>query len=526
MAEEDILVRAARGTGALGSQNILTSILGLVFFMFFARIVSKTEMGVYGAVFLVYTILTYVGCLGLNFAASHFIPHFYGKNKIKKIHLTIKYILAISVISAGIICFIQIFFAENFSFLLFGTEKYGNLFWITAFAVLLTIIGLVFDGFLSGFQKFESLALFRLTSQILRVGVTIWLLLLGVGVAAVFMGWIVFYLLFTVLAIFLILKTILKFKVEKDENDPFQPKILVAFSLPMMVYQLVTYLSDSVDRFIVLEFLGTESLGIYTVTLMVVGTVIMIVVTSLLITLIPGLSEIHARTGLDKISNSIRISSRYIAMVFIPICLGLAVLSPLAIHILAGLTYWESILPLSIVCIGLSFYGFSATIISALAAIGKTLRVAVAVLLAALTEFGFCVFLIPLMGVVGAAVSRTLMYILMFGLLVFLTSKIVQINFDTSALWKSSVSAVIMASLLFPLAFYTKYSLILLPFYIIFGLIVYGLILIMLKTLNFKDLRFIAKIFPKGEILAEKALRIIKRSPKFSRFAKKFLEEE
>ena len=79
-------------------------------------------------------------------------------------------------------------------------------------------------------------------------------------------------------------------------------------------------------------------------------------------------------------------------MVFIPICLGLAVLSPLAIHILAGLTYWESILPLSIVCIGLSFYGFSATIISALAAIGKTLRVAVAVLLAALTEFGFCVF--------------------------------------------------------------------------------------------------------------------------------------
>ena len=188
--------------------------------------------------------------------------------------------MAISVISAGIICFIQIFFAENFSFLLFGTEKYGNLFWITAFAVLITIIGIVFDGFLSGFQKFESLALFRLTSQILRVGVTIWLLLLGVGVAAVFMGWIVFYLLFIVLAIFLILKTILKFKVEKDENDPFQPKILVAFSLPMMVYQLVTYLSDSVDRFIVLEFLGTESLGIYTVTLMVVGTVIMIVVTS------------------------------------------------------------------------------------------------------------------------------------------------------------------------------------------------------------------------------------------------------
>ncbi len=157
---------------------------------------------------------------------------------------------------------------------------------------------------------------------------------------------------------------------------------------------------------------------------------------------------------------------------------------------------------------------------------GKTLRVAVAVLLAALTEFGFCVFLIPLMGVVGAAVSRTLMYILMFGLLVFLTSKIVQINFDTSALWKSSVSAVIMASLLFSLAFYTRYNLVLLPFYIIFGLIVYGLILIMLKTLNFKDLRFIAKIFPKGEILAEKALRIIKRSSKFSRFAKKFLEEE
>jgi O-antigen/teichoic acid export membrane protein len=169
-------------------------------------------------------------------------------------------------------------------------------------------------------------------------------------------------------------------------EDPFPFRVIFGFSVPMMVFQLVTYLSDSIDRYVVLGFLGTEPLGVYTVVMTAASSIIMVLIMPILSTLIPSMSEVYGKVGVERLSEVFRLSSRYISLIFIPACFGFAVLSPLALRILAGSAYVEATLPLAIVAIGMGAYGFSAALLSSLTALGKTLRVAIAVLLASFIE--------------------------------------------------------------------------------------------------------------------------------------------
>jgi O-antigen/teichoic acid export membrane protein len=503
LSEGEVFVKAARGAGALGAQNIASVLLALVFFMVFARMVSKAEMGAYGAVYLILSVLIIVGNFGLGFAASHFLPFYHGRNETSKMLSASKRILLLSTILGVVLLAVSLILADFFSLLLLGTMKYGFLFRITAVAVFAGVLGFTFDGFLRGLQKFNRLALYRLLSQALRVGASIGLLLLGFGVAAVFIGWIFFYLALSILAAILTIKILLEIRRKNSDlnvvDNPFPFKAIFGFSLPMMVFQLVTYLFDSIDRYVVLGLLGTEPLGVYTVVMTAVSSIMMILVMPLLSTLIPSMSEVYGRAGAEKLSEVFRLSSRYISLIFIPACFGFAVLSPLAIRILAGSAYVEAALPLAIVSIGMGPYGFSAALLSSLTALGKTLRVALAVLFASLIEFMLCLLLVPWSGVVGAALGRALTYIAMFGLLVFFGSKFMVISVDCEAVLKSGFASAIMSLIVYCLAFLTNYKLIMLPLYLIVGVIIYLLFLTLFKTLAPTDVQFFKKIIPKGE---------------------------
>jgi O-antigen/teichoic acid export membrane protein len=524
LVEDGVFVRAARGTGVLGAQNIASVLLGLAFFMVFARVVSRTEMGTYGAVYLILSILIIVGNLGLSFAASHFLPFYYGKNETGKILAVSRLILMLSLMLGIVLLIVSLILADFFSLLLLGTASYGFLFRITAIAVFTGVLGFTFDGFLRGLQKFNSLALYRLSSQVLRVGTSIGLLLLGFGVTAVFIGWIFFYVALSILAAILTIRVLLEIKRKNSDlnviNNPFPFRVIFGFSMPMMAFQLVTYLSDSVDRYVVLGLLGTESLGVYTVVMTAATGIIMILVAPLFSTLIPSMSEVYGRVGAERLSEVFRLSSRYISLIFIPTCFGFAALSPLVLRILAGSAYVEATIPLAIVSIGIGAYGFSTALLSSLTALGKTLRIAVAILFASLIEFVLCLLLVPLVGVVGAALGRTLTYIAMFGLLTFFGSRFMAISVDREALLKSTIASTVMALLLFLVAWFTDYRLIMLPIYLVFGVAVYLLLLALFRVLISADIRFFRRIIPKGEMLFCKLEELIRKLPRLSGFLK------
>jgi O-antigen/teichoic acid export membrane protein len=525
LVEDGVFVRAARGAGALSLQNFASTLLGLVLFMVFARMVSKTEMGVYGAVMLVFSIITIVGGLGLSFTASRFIPYYYGRSEPGKVYVVFKRILMVSLLPLAL-SLLLLFLSDVFSSWLLKTKDYAYIFAIAAFAAFTSILSAVSSGFLQGLQRFGSLALFTFSSQVVRVGVSVGLLLLGFSVAAIFIGLTTFGVILTILALTSTVKVLLKTKGKANQDEDFFPfKVLFKFALPIMIYQLVIYLSDSVDRFVILGFLGKEALGVYTVVMTATRSVPMtLVASSLLATLVPSMSEAYGRAGIEKISDAFKVSSRYISLILIPACAGFAVLSPLALQILAGSAYVGAALPLSIVSMGVSAYGFSIALLSSLMALGKTLRITIAILLASIIELALCFLFVPLFGVIGAALSRTMMYIFMLGLLVLLGLKLMRISFDKGAVWKSVAGSTVMALLLFLLAQFTCYGLIMLPLYLVFGVMVYLMVLVSLKAIALADVKFLAKIIPKGEHILCSVEKFAEGSSIFSRFLKRAIK--
>lgn len=509
------MVKAARGVGALSIQSAANSLLGFLFFMLFARMVSRTEMGVYATVTLIFTILAFTGTLGLDFAAARFIPHFKGKNEQDKASFAAKRILLVTLASAIIFCLSQLLASDFLSTWLLGAIEYAGFFRIAAFITASMILSTVFLAFLQGLQRFGEMALFRLVSQVLRLGVSIGLLIAGLGVAAALVGWIVFYGAIALLAFLSYLKFLSSKSFQVPVNDNCFPyKLMFRFSLPMMVYQLVNFFSGSVDSFIVLGFLGAAALGVYTVAVTASLGIILTLVMPLLFTLTPGMSEIHAKEGVERTSQALKISSRYISILFVPLCFGFAVLSPLIINIMAGVKYWDAALPLSIMCAGLATYGFSTAITSTLIALGKTVKVASSFLLASIVGLASTIFFVPFFGVVGAAFGRNVIYFSTLAFLILAGQKVIRFSWDVEALWKCCLSSMFASFVVLVFAYNTGYNLFLLPFYLLVMFIVYGLTLGSFKTLDREDLSLMLRIVPWGEKFNSILNWIAVRSPR------------
>ncbi|MFC1506151.1 oligosaccharide flippase family protein [Thermoproteota archaeon] len=526
MGEDDILIKSARGAGILSTQNLITTLISLIFFMFFARILDKFEMGIYGTVHLIYIILTTIGVLGLRSAASRFISYYNGRNEYQKACLTAKLIIKIALASALTIGLSLFALSELLSQLLIGSSAYAYLFKFAAFACSATIIAFTLTGFLQGLHKFKKLAIFRISCQLVRVFLSIILLVIGLGVASIFVGYIALYAGFALLAFITVNNLILKSGKlsEKKKEKPISIITLFRFSIPIMISRLLLYVSDSVDRLVVLNMLGVEVLGAYTVVLTVITSVTLIFAMPIQTALVPGMSQIYAKAGIKELSKSLNQSSRYITILYVPACIGFAVLSPLVLSVLAGSKYLDVSIPLSIIAIGLTTYGYSSILMSALMALGKTSRIAIVMCLAAISEFVLTIFLVPILNVTGAAISRAIMYVLMLGLLVVFSYKIIKIDFDKLQILRTMISSVMMAFILILAVSYFGYNLILTPLFIIVGLVVYGSIMLLSGGIKRKDVRSFAKIIPRGnEFLLR--LKFVRKSKFLTRVIDSVLRE-
>lgn len=520
------MTKAAGGTSILSGQSAINTLLGALFFMYMARALTKEELGVYSAVTLAYSIATVLGSIGLNYAASRYIPYHLGQNDLKNTSLASKYILLFSSLATLTLASIFLLFSTDLSKIMLGTETYALFFQIASILVLLSVMGMVFTGFLQGIQRYKRLAALNLSSQIIRVSSSTSLLILGFGVTAVLLGYAFYYLLFIILAIPLTLKL---FKATNDKPNPkntdtITVKTIFTFALPMLGYSIVNYFSSSVDQFIVLTFINVEALGAYTVAFTAAGLVSTIFATPLLSTLMPSMSEIHGAAGKEQVAKALTSSTRYIAMFFIPASLGLAALSPLAIHILASNLYEEAILPVAIMSIGITVYGFSTAIMSALIALGETRKVMLTIALATLLGFAGSAGLTPILGIPGAALGRAIIYTSTFLLFTIIGSRALPIIFDRKAVVGCSLASLLMACFLYLFASLTNFNLLLLPAYLLSGVVVYGLTLTATHTLTTNDIKFLTSTLPQGNRIYQKTRTIINHNPTLTKTIKKLLK--
>lgn len=501
----------ARGATYLFIQGFVASLIGVVYIIILTRILSDTERGIYAILSLILTAVQTFGTFALSSASTKYIAQYMAEGKPEKAKSIVSRILQISLITCAIVFIVISLSAVFLSSSLLGDQTHVSLFYFLAVASILNLLYVQVAAFVQGSQRILELAIEIFIYTIMQNIVGISLLSIGFGLWGIVIGWIAGL----VPSVLFGLACSSKFVGISRNLHPTRP--LIKFSFPLYLSSILGFFVGWIDQILILFLLGamyglTEAqrvLGLYYIAVRA-SIVPSLVASSIVTALFPKLSELYARGGTKSLRDAFHASTRYASLIGFPMIIGLAALAYPVMNLFAPALH-EAALPLAILCLAMlpSTLGV---------AIGPALltqeRIMVASLIGiitvvseAITSF---VLLIPL-GMAGAALSRIVASLLSFILGTFALRKSLGIAFDKEALWKSSVSSILMVLGIVSMDVARQYvmygtirfdqilvfSLRFLPIYVVVGGMTYLFSLIALRAIKKHDLNLLGEYLPK-----------------------------
>ena len=479
--------KTARGTLGFVVQNSANSLLGLLLFAIFARFVTKGEMGVYAGFSFTSTLFQSLAVLGLNFAGPRFVAKLLAEGDRLGASAVARKIMLVSLGAGGALALTHCLLAPQFSLLLSQTYNFTEFFVAASGMVLVIVPMLVVEGLMQGVQEYGRLATLKMVAQFLRVLVSVWLLLGGWGLFGMIAGWII-------LGVTVLLGSTILLSLHLDlagGSYPLDP--IFKYSIPMLAAGLVSFLSNSVDIFIVMTYGSPADLGTYNVAVTASGALVTILVVSATATLLPTTSACFGAGGFGAVERVFYKSTRYLALLYTPAALGLASLAWPVVWFMGGPAYRDSTLPLAIISLSFLAYSLSTPLTVSLQAVGETKRVLKIVLGGVAAGSLTAAALFPVLGILGAALGRVCLFTATLLVGLYETKKVFKPKFDLDALWKSVLASSVMAASVYLVASRGA-STTTIPLGVLLGGVLYILMLRLLRAVRPEDIRVLSEV--------------------------------
>jgi O-antigen/teichoic acid export membrane protein len=189
---------------------------------------------------------------------------------------------------------------------------------------------------------------------------------------------------------------------------PFSRKKILLFAIPVTVYTVLSQYITNIDLLLLKALTSfTDEIGYYSAASMI-SKVPVSLLAALNMAIFPAISETTYQNDVPRTQRYVSESLRYLLIFLLPSTLMIAISSDALVSLLYGQIYVEAGKPLSILIVGVFFFGLFAYFLNLIIASGKP---RVATLMAAITltfAVTFNFILIPPFGMVGAAFSTTL----------------------------------------------------------------------------------------------------------------------
>ncbi|NWF95447.1 MAG: oligosaccharide flippase family protein [Candidatus Thorarchaeota archaeon] len=383
-----------------------------------SRSFSQIELGLYQVSVTTMNLLLILGLFGFEWTIPRFVAKARALGDASMARdAIVKGLASTAAISLGI-SGVLLLAISPLTILLFNSTSMGILVLLLVLIVPIGNMATSLGSVLQGFERFRVLAGLTIGSSVIRAFSI--LVLLYMGVLSVLIGWLVGFVFLSMgsaIAVQRIAGRVLSNTAVAESGIPLMA--LLTYAAPLVGYRMSNYLLDSLDQYLVLGFVGVESLGPYSVTVMATSTLSFVSYSVLFTILIPRLTV--AATNLpseDYCAYETRIA-RVCFLVLAPFFVSMVALSFPITEILSGTQYLGiAPVPTSIAAIGLVLLPVVVVKMVSLVSRGRTLRLFAAFLLSFSIEIGCGILLIPTWGLVGAASSRTLSMICLCVMLV------------------------------------------------------------------------------------------------------------
>ena len=477
--------KTARDTIFIGIATLLQFLIGLVQLPLLTKTLGAHDYGIWSQVNVTIGLILPLTSLGLGSAMVRFLAAEKNKGEIQnQFYSVVSVSFMVNLIASLVLIALAYPLAVNFF------DGAVQIVRITGILILLAPISLTYLGLIRTFQQIKRYSIFIIAEDCGRVGLIAYLVLTGYDI---------FSVVLSLVAIKVIILSVLFFSIKSQigikRPDFSRIKEYLSFGLPLVPTSMSYWLVRLSDRYVISFFLGLTPVGIYSAA-HTLGCLPFAVAGILSFVLLAALSKLYDEGRMDEVKTHLSYSLKYLLAVVIPFVFGAAILAEPILKMFSTpeiASQGYRVTP--VIALATLLLSASGIISSILMLTRKTKIMAFVWLIAVVLNIGLNILVVPLIGILGAAITTLFVYLLVMGVMSYYSFKELKFSINWHFIIKSLLASAIMSVAIWLMAPQGNVTTILA---VVAGVVIYGVILILLKGFSKEEMRFFWSLFQKS----------------------------
>jgi stage V sporulation protein B len=386
----------------------------------FGNYLGATGLGLYSLVLIIYSIVTLIGALGIPNATVRYVAKF--KDRRDELNSFISCSLVNSII-LGIISALILYFLSNSISMFFHKPDLTPLIQIISFGVPFFILSNTIIRLFNGLRKMGSYSFGFIFRSVLILVLSLLFIFLNLGIKGPILA-ITISEIVTTIFVLILSKNVFSF-ILKDYLK--ESKELIAFGIQVVLADGTYFLDTNIDTIIVGYFLASQEVGIYSIAIMF-SQILFIIPMAISQVTYPMIAEYFSKNNIESIKLTILKSTRYSFFFTSILGLGIILFSKDIIALLLPPQFLQATIPLIVLVYALIFYTPFISVGSLFNAIGKPRIVFFTGIIWVTLNTMINIALIPILGILGAAIATSTTFILRPSLAFYLWNKLLEIK--------------------------------------------------------------------------------------------------
>ncbi len=374
--------------------------------------------------------------MGLGYAITRFLAPEEDKGKVSKHLSSILATTSLIALAASVLVFIL---SKPLATAVFGGADAAFYIQISALLVFLAAIDQIMINYFVGFQQIKRYATFEISQTVGELALTAYLVLSGFGLFGAIISLLIARAATSVIGFLWIRADVRISKPSFSVVKPYLP-----FTLPLLPTILCYWFINLGDRYVIGYFMDASAVGIYSACYGL-GALLAFFYVPLAGVLFPAMVKSYENNKVPEVKTYLSYSLKFFLLFAIPSFFGLSVLSKSLLVTLATSEFAEAYMVVSIVALATLLFHCSSFNTYVLNLFKETKKVGIVFGASALINVVLNIILVPLMGIVGAAVATLVTFMIHLFVVSKLSSKRLSYDIDFKFIGKSIAASIPMA---------------------------------------------------------------------------------
>jgi len=416
---DQTLKNITRGVSITFLQNIILTIIGVLYWVVLARLLGPEKLGVLAIGFSIVSIFGIGTLQGLQPAIVRYVAGYLKKGEISKARSVILYSAKIKIITGLFFAILLFLLSKIIALNVYHNSELFEILRLMSVLVLINSVSSIFPSIFEGLQKFEYSLYLSTTASILNFIFVINLVLFGYGLKGAVFGLITSAIITCIIGYIKSSQLMPK----SNLNEKISIKELLGFSVPYSVSTMFYLIYENAGNLILGYFYSPVIVGYFSFAYNIANYPTKISY-ALHTGLLPSMSELHATKDRKTYEEVYLYSVKYLMILGCFVTTMVIVFSKELVLLLGGAEFLPAVILLQIMVLLNIARIAGAPNQSLFLSIGNTSIILKITMLKAFLEVLLYIALIPLFGAIGAAVAMVISWMIVFGVNFFAVWKI------------------------------------------------------------------------------------------------------